>query len=81
LTLVRWFGHKSSRIGSDRPETRVPAFVRWDAGVELTPIDWFSLAVRVTNLLDDRGLQSVNKIPLPGRAIFFSLSLSMGGES
>jgi outer membrane receptor protein involved in Fe transport len=80
FSAVRWFGPTSTRLGSDRPETRVPAYVRWDAGLEVRPQDWFSAAFRATNLLDDRGLQSVNKIPLPGRAFFVTLSVSTEGS-
>ncbi len=81
FTSVRGFGPTSTRVGSDREETRVPVFVRWDAGLEASPLDWLSVAFRTTNLLDDRGLQSVNKIPLPGRAYFVSLAVRTTGAS
>lgn len=81
FTAVRWFGPTSTRLGSDLPENRVPAYLRWDAGVEVRPFDWMSVAFRCLNLIDRRDLQSVNKIPLPGRTFLVSARVAGGGAS
>lgn len=80
FTGARWFGPTSTRIGSDLPENRVPTYARWDAGIEVIPVEPLSFSLRCTNLLDDRELQSVHKIPLPGRAFFFNVRLSFDGR-
>lgn len=81
FTALRWFGPTSTRLGSDLPENRVPAYLRWDAGVEVRPFDWMAVAFRCLNLLDRRDLQSVNKIPLPGRTFLVSARVTAGGAS
>ncbi|MEE2900796.1 MAG: TonB-dependent receptor [Myxococcota bacterium] len=54
----------------------MPSYHRVDAGAtyEIFPGAMFSLSV--TNILDDKGLMTVNKLPLPGRQFLASLRVS-----
>ena len=54
---------------------QVGAYLRWDAGLVLRPSSGVAASILVTNLLDDRGLVTVNKIPLPGRTILASVTV------
>lgn len=60
----------------------IELYARWDAALAVAPSEATSIAVSVTNLLDDRSLESLHKLPLPGRAVFFTLRVaSDGGRS
>ena len=54
-------------------------FVRWDAGLSTRMFDAGTFALVVTNLLDEEALETVNKIPLPGRMVMVSLAVTTGG--
>ncbi len=56
----------------------VDAYARWDAGLSVVLDVGCSLGVEVTNLLDDRALESVFKLPLPGRALLATLRVEAG---
>lgn len=58
----------------------VEPFLRWDAGVRWLPVPEASLALAVTNLLDDRSLETLNKLPLPGRAFLATVRVATGGD-
>jgi len=51
----------------------VDRYLRWDAGFSLRPLDGAVLSLLITNLLDDRRLETVQKIPLPGRMFLATL--------
>lgn len=71
----RWRGLSSTNTNL-QGTLEMPAYNRVDAGVtyEISAETFFS--VTVTNLLDDKGLMTVNKIPLPGRQFLASLRVS-----
>lgn len=48
-------------------------YLRWDASFAVHPFDEASLALSVHNLLDQRDLETLNKLPLPGRTVLFSV--------
>lgn len=75
-TALRAFAATTANL---QGTVEVPAFLRWDAGLELEPFDAAVLSVFVSNLLDDRTLQTVNKLPLPGRAAFVALRVATDG--
>lgn len=68
-TRVRAVGPTQTRLRA-APDNEIPTYVRWDASwrTELPARTW--LVVRFDNLLDDRSLRSLNKLPLPGRSVF-----------
>ena len=51
----------------------VEPYVRWDAGATVRLGPSAAVSLSVSNLLDDRGLATVNKIPLPGRMVLASV--------
>ena len=53
----------------------VDPYLRWDAGVVVRPSSGVVASLLVTNLLDDRGLVTVNKVPLPGRTVLASVTI------
>lgn len=48
-------------------------YLRWDASLVVHPVEQASLALSVHNLLDRRDLETVNKLPLPGRTLLFAI--------
>jgi outer membrane receptor protein involved in Fe transport len=56
----------------------VDAYARWDAGAAVALQDCCTLGVAVDNLLDDRTLESVFKVPLPGRTLLATLRVEAG---
>ncbi|MFO0729117.1 MAG: TonB-dependent receptor [Myxococcota bacterium] len=57
----------------------IPGYLRWDAGLLGRLGDTLSAGLLITNLLDDRALVTLFKIPLPGRALLATLRISFGG--
>lgn len=57
-------------------DNRVPAYLRWDAGLRVNLVRQVVLGFEVLNLLDRRTLASVNRFPLPGRTVLLSLRLA-----
>ena len=54
---------------------RNPAWLRLDAGLNYRPLTWLSFQLDITNLLDyQRAVDSLQR-PLPGRAVFGSVSI------
>lgn len=58
---------------------RVEPYLRWDAGVTAEPWSGATVSLLVLNLLDHRALESLNKIPLPGRSLLVTVRLETGG--
>lgn len=56
----------------------VDAYARWDAGAAVALEACCALGVAVDNLLDDRTLESVFKVPLPGRTLLATLRVEAG---
>lgn len=56
----------------------VDAYARWDAGATVALEACCTLGVAVDNLLDDRTLESVFKVPLPGRTLLATLRVEAG---
>ncbi len=72
---LRMVGPTTTHLRSS-PETRVPTYLRWDSGLTFRPFSFLTTSLRVLNLLDRRTLRSLQKIPLPGRFVMFTLELS-----
>ena len=51
----------------------VPAFLRADLGVNYRLFDEAVISLSVDNVFDDRSLETLNKLPLPGRAFLASV--------
>jgi len=56
----------------------VDGYTRWDAGVVWTCTPGASLGLVVTNLLDDQTLETLFKLPLPGRSMLATLRVEAG---
>lgn len=56
----------------------VDAYARWDAGATAALEACCTLGLAVDNLLDDRTLESVFKVPLPGRTLLATLRVEAG---
>jgi vitamin B12 transporter len=56
----------------------VPAYLRWDEVVTIRVIESAAVTLSVLNVLDERRLESVQKVPLPGRTVFASVRVQGG---
>lgn len=70
---VRLAGPTQTRLRA-APDNEVPTYARWDVSLRAALPAGFRLGLRVDNVLDDRGLRTLNKLPLPGRTGFLGLS-------
>lgn len=68
----------SSATANPSGTIRVPPYLRWDLGVGWHLGSTLSAAIGLTNVLDDRRLTSLHKIPLPGRALVATLQAALG---
>lgn len=75
-TGLRYFSATNTRLRAAEANQVAP-YLRWDLGLTATPWDGVSASFQVLNVLDDRTLQSVNQIPLPGRTFLVSLRLNL----
>ncbi len=55
---------------------RIDLFLRTDLAVFVEPTSASSIALSVTNLFDDRTLETLHKLPLPGRAAFLTVRVA-----
>lgn len=77
---VRALGDTWANLAATQP---IEPFLRADLSLFVEPSSSASIALSVTNLFDDRTLETVHKLPLPGRAAFLTVRVSTdrGGES
>lgn len=68
LTRLRGVSTTQTRLRGN-PDNDIPPYVRWDVAVSGRPVAGVEVGVQVSNLLDDRSLRTVNKLPLPGRTV------------
>lgn len=68
----------SSATANPSGTIRVPPYLRWDLGVGWHLGSTLSANISLTNVLDDRRLTSLHKIPLPGRALIATLQAALG---
>lgn len=71
--------HASSSAAANPSGTiTVPPYLRWDLGLGWHLGSTLSAALSLTNVLDDRRLTSLHKIPLPGRALLATVRVALG---
>jgi outer membrane receptor protein involved in Fe transport len=76
--LYTRFRYASSTAANLEATLTTRPYARWDAGVSVRPASGAVFSVVVTNLTDDRSLETVHKIPLPGRAVLATLLVRSG---
>lgn len=54
----------------------VSPYLRWDVELAVRPVDSAVVTLSMLNVLDDRTLESIQKIPLPGRLMFVAVRVS-----
>lgn len=73
LELSTRLRHVASTFANLSGTLATEPYLRWDAAVVLHPMPEASLAFSMNNLLDRRDLETVNKLPLPGRTFLFAV--------
>jgi outer membrane cobalamin receptor len=77
FTRVRWSSPTSTNVHGTLD---VNAYTRWDAGLTYRVASQWAASILVTNVLDDRTLETVLKIPLPGRMVLASIRVTTPEE-